>query len=140
VIKTENVDNSYDVNKAMQDIKTSDSVRAVLPGSIDQAILGTWVCHDSTMQENYIYKFNADGTWEYYVGDVSPENRFYSDSKVYWSVNGNNLERWCSDWSPQLQTSIIYKKNDASTGKPVLIIQFKGAEYRTYFSQDSKNP
>jgi hypothetical protein len=140
LIKDEPADANYDPAKAITEKKTADSILSALPGSIDETIAGTWAYYDSVMKWSIFYKFKADGSWEYYVGSISPGNQMFTFSKCYWHVNGGNLELWCSGWKPQHITFALQKKNDQATGKPTLIIQFKGTENRIYFSQDGKAP
>jgi hypothetical protein len=92
------------------------------------------------MNWNLYYKFNAEGTWEYYAGSISPANAMYTFDKCYWHVNGENLELWYGGWKPQHITFSMQKKNDQKTSKPALVIQFKGTETRKFISQDGKAP
>jgi len=139
LIKDEAADADYDPNKAFAAKKTADSVLATLPGKIDQSIVGTWAYYDSVMNWKLYYRFNSDGTWEYYAGSISPANQMFTFDKTYWHVNGDHLELWYGGWNPQHISQGLQKKNDPATGKPTLIIQFKGTETSTYFSQDGKS-
>jgi len=138
LIKDSDADLNYDPAQAFAQKKSGDSILATLPGTIDQSIVGTWAYYDSVMNWKLYYKFNSDGTWEYYAGSVSPANAMYSFGKNYWHVNGDNLELWYGGSLSKHLSWAMQKKNDAKTGKPTLIIQFKGPETRTYFSQDGK--
>ena len=105
-----------------------------MPGTIDNTMVGSWKHHDESGFD-FTYKFNSDGTYEYYVGP----DKWFKDVTCYWKVNGNVLETLRSDLKDPYNY-IIKKKNDLVTGKPELVIQFKGDEYRDYISLDNKAP
>ena len=130
LIKTENADPGKDPLQSVQKSKAFEN----LPGIVDNTIVGSWKYRDGSGWE-YTYKFNSDGTYEYYVGD----EKMYKDLTCNWKLNGNMLELLRSDIKDPYSFS-FKKKNDPVTGKPELIIQFKGDEYRDYISLDDKTP
>ena len=142
LIKTENLgainDPSYKTpgTNGDKDATNLETLAKTMKGSIDQSIVGTWKFHDQTMNWDIYYVFNADGTYQYYVGSIKPQNQMPA-GKCYWKVNGKYLECLAEGWDKVYEYE-LQKKNDASTGKPTLVIQFKGTEYRTYFSEDNK--
>jgi len=142
LIKTDNLgpvnDPTYKAPgiNADKDATNLEVLAKTMKGSIDQTIVGTWKFHDQTMNWDIYYVFNPDGTYQYYVGSIKPANQMPA-GKCYWKVNGKYLECVAEGWDKVYEYE-LQKKNDAATGKPTLVIQFKGTEYRTYFSEDNK--
>jgi hypothetical protein len=106
---------------------------AKLKGVVDQTVTGIWKFYNKPVDMNMYYKFNGDGTYEYYVGSISQANQT-PKGKCYWRINNNNLELFHSDWSDVIRIR-FQKKNDPVTGKPTIIIQHSDTEDRTYFSE-----
>lgn len=104
-----------------------------MKGVIDKTIVGSWRV-DNVSGLSITYKFNEDGTYQYYVGDQPSNN-----GTCNWRLDGDLLNCFCSGWKEVLRLG-FQKKNDAATGKPALVIQFRGSVYRTYISQDGKAP
>jgi hypothetical protein len=145
LIKTENLgaisDPTYSPtgnNTGKNDNEVSDALYKTMKGKIDETITGAWKYHDKEMNWDIYYVFNSDGTYQYYVGSINPANQMPS-GKCYWRVDGGWLELLAEGWNKVYRFE-IQKKNDAATGKPTLVIQFKDTEYRTYFSEDGKTP
>ena len=145
LIKTENLgaisDPTYKptgTNTDKNDDAVFDALYKTMKGKIDETITGTWKYHDKLMNWDIYYVFNSDGTYEYYVGSINPSNQM-PRGKCYWRVDAAYLDLLAEEWN-KVYPFGIQKKNDAATGKPTLVIQFKDTEYRTYFSEDSKAP
>jgi hypothetical protein len=145
LIKTENLgaisDPTYTAtgtNTSKNDNEVPDALYKTMKGKIDEAITGAWKYHDKEMNWDIYYVFNSDGTYQYYVGSINPANQMPA-GKCYWRIDGGYLELLAEGWNKVYRFE-IQKKNDVATGKPALVIQFKDAEYRTYFSEDRKAP
>ena len=145
LIKTENLgairDPTYSPNSTS--VKESENARfeklaQTMTGKIDESITGTWKFHDPTMNWDIYYVFNSDGTYQYYVGSINPENQM-PKGKCYWRVDGTYLQLLADSWD-KVYAWELQKKNDPASGKPALVIQFRGSEYRTYVSEDGKAP
>ena len=106
-----------------------------MKGVIDQSLVGLWKANDVGSTLTYTYKFNEDGTYQYYVGT----SLMYNDSKCYWRLEGKFINFFCTGWK-EVYHQEFFKKNDPATGKRAIVIQFRGAEYRTYISEDTKAP
>ena len=130
LIKTENADPRKDAVEAVNKSKAFEN----LPGSIDNSIVGSWK-HNDESGMTFTYKFNGDGTYEYYVG----QDKWFKDLTCYWKVDGNKLVITRTDLSDNY-SFVLKKENDKTTGKPKLIIQFRGDEYRDYISLDNHAP
>jgi hypothetical protein len=101
-----------------------------MKGAIDPDLVGAWLDKDPS-GFSYTYKFYADGTYEYYVGqDLS-----YKGSRCFWRLDGSYLNLFCTGW-PNVYKQEFQKKKDAATGKKAIVIQFKGTEYRTYVLEE----
>ena len=106
-------------------------------GVIDPGITGAWRWLPDEGGIATIYNFNADGTYEFYVGNtMQPDLRWFKDVTLYWRLNGNTLETYCKDWKEVSKTT-IQKKNDAKSNKPVIVMQIKG-ESRAFFTMNNK--
>jgi hypothetical protein len=125
IVKSDSVEKNYDPMKA-----------AGMKGKVDQSIAGIWKHHNTVVDMNLFYKFNSDGTYEYYAGAIHPVNQM-PKGKCYWRINGNVLELYTGEWSDVAKAS-IEKKNDPATGKPMLVIQTGTSEKRAYTSEDAK--
>ena len=130
LIKSENTDPDKDPLEGTKKSKAFEN----LPGIIDNSIVGSWKYHDASGME-MTYKFNSDGTYEYYVGS----DKWFKDLTCNWKLNGNKIEMLRSDIKDPY-SFFFQKKNDPVTGKPELTIQFRGDEYRDYISLDGKAP
>ncbi len=113
-----------------------EALAKTMPGSIDRTISGTWKYHDRDMNWDMFYVFHDDGTYQYFVGSLNPENQV-PKGKCYWRVDGKDLVLLAESWT-QIYRFELKKVNDAATHRPTLVIQFRGNEYRTYFPEESK--
>jgi len=145
LVKTENLgpisDPTYaptKTNTGKNDNEVIDALYKTMKGKVDESIIGTWKYHDKTMNWDIYYVFNSDGTYQYYVGSINPENQMPKGT-CYWRVDGGHIELLADGWNKVYQFE-LQKKNDVTSGKPALVIQFKDSEYRTYFSEDNKAP
>ena len=125
LVKSDTLDKKYDPLKAI-----------AMKGKVDQSIAGLWKHHNTLVDMNLYYKFNSDGTYEYYAGPVHSVNQM-PKGKCYWRINGDVLELYSGEWD-DLVKLVIQKKNDPVSGKPMLIIPAGAAENRSYFSEDGK--
>ncbi|MFN2439786.1 MAG: hypothetical protein ABR503_11350 [Chitinophagaceae bacterium] len=125
LVKSDTLDKNYNPLKAIN-----------MRGNVDQSIVGLWKHHNTVVDMNLYYKFNGDGTYEYYAGAVHPVNQM-PKGKCYWRINGNILELYSGEWNDLVKVT-VQKKNDLVTGKPTLIIQAGATENRSYFSEDGK--
>ena len=137
-IKTEPLnDYTKDPMVIYKNQKQAETTSHNLKGIIDPDVVGTWKWHEEGGIST-IYKFSSDGTFNYYVGSSAATGQeMYADGKNFWKINGNLLEIYYSGMNKMWETG-FQKIKDPSTGKPAISIQFKGTEYRTYTSMDSK--
>jgi len=106
-------------------------------GQVDAGLVGAWLWDPKGGAIATIYNFNADGTYEFYVGSsFHPDLRWYKDVTLYWRVNGNTLETYSKDWKEVAKTP-FEKKNDAATNRPAIVMQMNG-ESRAFISMDNK--
>jgi hypothetical protein len=106
-------------------------------GIVDPGFIGAWIWDPKGGGISTIHKFNADGTYEFYVGSsVRPDQKWYKDVTLYWRVNGNILETYCKDWKEVIKTP-IEKKNDAATNRPAIVMQLK-EESRAFIAMDNQ--
>lgn len=145
LIKTEDGDLSsvpkFTAKETEEDKKettTLDALIKTMKGRIDETITGTWKFHDKEMNWDTYYVFNSDGSYQYYVGSVTPVN-LMSDPKSYWRFDGTHLELAGGGWDKVYRYE-LQKKNDPATGKPALVIEWKGTERRAYISENGKAP
>ena len=120
------------------DVKFNAVNAAKLKGEVDQSVVGIWKSYNKLVDMNLFYKFNGDGTYEYYVGEINKANQ-YPKGKCYWRINGNMLELFYADW-PEVIRIRMQKKNDNATGKPTLVIQYNDTEDKVYFSETGVLP
>jgi hypothetical protein len=125
LVKSDTLDKNYNPLKAI-----------TMKGKVDQSIAGLWKHHNALVDMNLYYKFNSDGTYEYYAGPVHSVNQM-PKGKCYWRINGDVLELYSGEWNDVVKSS-FQKKNDPVSGKPTLIIQAGATESRTYVSEDGK--
>ena len=107
-------------------------------GQVDPEFIGAWRWEPKHNEGlTTIYNFNADGTYEFYIGNaMRADLRWYKDVILYWRLNGNTLETFSKDWKAVNKT-IVEKKNDAATKKPVIVMQQNGQPW-PYVSMDNK--
>jgi len=148
LIKTEEVDPKTDpfaaLNKNPNPKKTASGSSDTKPdnqknptvntsfikGSIDSTLVGTWKYEKG--QTVAYWKLNADGTYDYYTGSITPANR--NKGKCYWGFDSKILVTNCEGDRNQNRYD-FQKKNDAITGKPAILINGY-----TYLSIDNKTP
>jgi hypothetical protein len=110
------------------DTKALYSSSGTIKNGIDESIIGLWKFHDpKTGKDNY-YRFNNDGTFEYYAGAVSEANKLQGTN--HWKLEGigydkNGVAVIDMTWgtSPNTLRYEFSKKNDPATGKATIDIQ-----------------
>jgi hypothetical protein len=114
------------INKA-NDIKTVYSGGSVVKNGIDATIIGLWKYHDAKTNADTYYRFNADGTMEFYAGSVAEANK--SKGINHWKIeeggyNKNGVAIIDITWAGGNYTMREYlqKKNDPATKKPALLL------------------
>jgi hypothetical protein len=110
------------------DPKTVYSGGSVVRNGIDAALVGLWKYHDANGKPDSWYRFNADGTFEFYSGSVSEANKSkgintwkieeggYNDNgsaiiDLHWAGAGNFTMR-----------NELQKKKDPVSKKPALLL------------------
>ncbi|MDE3182003.1 MAG: hypothetical protein KGM16_01180 [Bacteroidota bacterium] len=137
LIASDQLDYKKDPMQVYQSNLKAEAIAKSLPGQIDPRIVGVWKWGPPN-DINTIYKFNSDGTFNYYTGSNPTTGQdMYKNSKNFWRLNGNTLEVYYSGMNIKAEYG-LQKTTDAATGKPALNIQFRGTEYRTYVELDSK--
>jgi hypothetical protein len=123
-----------------QQTATKSQPPLAMKGSIDPAIVGVWKFHSPALGLTTYYAFREDGTYDYYNNVISPTNPL-ATRNCYWRLDGNYLETLCGDYKQAVRYAFL-KRNDPTTGKPALIIEFKdGAPAsRMYITMDDKTP
>jgi hypothetical protein len=111
---------------------------AKMKGVVDQSVTGLWKFYNALVDMNMYFKFNGDGTYEYYAGSVILANQM-PKGKCYWRLNGNSIELFSSSWDDVVRIRFL-KKNDPVTGKATLLIQHSEKEDRAYFSESGAQP
>lgn len=130
LIKTDTLNPNSDpvasINKT-NDVKAVYSTTGTVKNGIDETILGLWVFHDAKTNTDMYYRFNKDGTFDFYTGRVAEANKLQGVN--HWKVEGyNDNGRGVIDMnfvkaSNSTMRYYFTKKNDPSTHKPVLLIQ-----------------
>jgi len=144
LIKTDTLNFDSDpvaaINKT-SDIKTVYSGGSTVTNGIDASITGIWKFHDATTNADGFYKFNADGTFEYYKGSVAEANKITGIH--HWQIEKGGYDKngaaildltWATGGGNAIRYELT-KKNDPTTGKPG--ITFNGA---MLISADNKAP
>ncbi len=135
-ITSEKLDYKKDPMQAYQSELQSLATASSLQGVIDPGLTGAWRWVDPDGSLDCIYKFNSDGTFNYYVGNsVANGDEMYANGKNYWRLDGNTLNVYYSGmnkkWYYRLQ-----KIKDAASGKPALGIQVTSTQTRNFVSID----
>jgi hypothetical protein len=151
LIKTEILDPDYDLQKAVlqSGVKTASGTSSnqafqvegkTLKGKIDPSIAGVWKYHSETLNITGYYVFKENGIFEYYAGNISPTNSL-SQQNCQWRVDGAFIETLCNG-SKEVMRMAFRKVNDPASGKPALVIEWKGGEppNRIYISTDDRSP
>lgn len=107
-------------------------VASKLKGIADTVLVGIWKNFNEVNKTNYYYKFNGDGTFEYYSGFVKKEYQM-PQGVSYWRVNSNSLEIYNGAWSDVSRVA-FQKKNDPVSGKPAIV--FGSGNGSIYFVSD----
>jgi len=136
-IASDQLDFTQDPVQVYKNNLQAEATAQSLTGQIDPGITGVWKWAPPN-DINTIYKFNSDGTFNYYVGsNTTTGEEMYKDGKNFWRLNGNKLEVYYSGMNVKYEYG-LQKITDAASGKPALSIQFKDTEYRTYVQMDNK--
>lgn len=136
-IASDQLDYTKDPIQIYQSNLKAEATAQSLPGQIDPGLVGVWKWSPST-GINTIFKFNSDGTFNYYVGsNTTTGQEMYKNGKNFWRLNGNKLEVYYSGMNVKSEYA-LQKTTDAASGKPALTIQFNGTEFRRYVQMDSK--
>jgi hypothetical protein len=89
-----------------------------LKGKIDPTIIGLWKYTSPDGKTTSYSKFNADGTYEYYLGTMTIANK--NKTPCYWRVDGAFMESVC-EGANKTERNALQKSYDAS-GKPILTL------------------
>ena len=119
LVKQENVDPKSNISSSNVETKIP-----ALKGKIDKTMVGIWTDHEPD-RFVYTYKFNEDGTYQYFVG----QQQMYDGDECFWRVDGGYLVAFCTSWK-EIYRYELQKRNDPKTGKPTLVIQFRDKEYQ----------
>lgn len=110
------------------DSKTVYSGGSVVKNGIDETLIGLWKYHDPTGNKDSYYKFNADGTFDYYDGPVSEANK--SKGINHWKIEEGGYNRngvaiidfaWATGKGYVMRQD-LQKKNDPATGRPAITL------------------
>lgn len=127
------------INKK-SDKKSVYSAGSVVKNGIDESIVGLWKYHEPKSGKDMYYRFNENGTFDFYYNSVAESNKLQGTN--YWKIEGRGYEQNGTavidlTWSGG-NTTVRYelqKKNDPATHRPALDMQ--GA---ILVSEDKNNP
>lgn len=127
------------INKT-SDVNAIYTGNTVIKNGIDPSIVGLWKFRDIKNNKDSYYKFNADGTFDFYSGSVSEANKYQGVNHWKMEEGGYKYGESVIDltWSTGKGFVVRYeleKKNDPETKKPALLMQ--GA---MLVSADNKQP
>ena len=116
------------INKK-NDEKTVYSGGSVVRNGIDESIIGIWKFHNANTNKDGFYKFNGDGTFDFYEGSVTEANKYKGINR--WKIeeggyNKNGIAVIDLTWSTgngYVLRNELQKKNDPVTKKPALLLQ-----------------
>ena len=116
------------INK-QNDLRTVYSGGSVVKNGIDESIIGIWKFRNTTTNKDGFYKFNGDGTFDYYEGSVSEATKYKGPN--HWKIeeggyNKQGIAIIDMTWSTGNGFVLRYeleKKNDPVTKKPALLLQ-----------------
>jgi hypothetical protein len=122
------------------DKKSVYSAGSVVKNGIDESIVGLWKYHEPKSGKDMYYRFNENGTFDFYYNSVAESNKLQGTN--YWKIEGRGYEQNGTavidlTWSGG-NTTVRYelqKKNDPATHRPALDMQ--GA---ILVSEDKNNP
>jgi len=115
------------INKT-SDTKTVYSGGSVVKNGIDETLIGLWKVHDPASNKDLYYKFNSDGTFDFYDGSVSDANK--SKGINHWKIEEGGYNKngiaiidfaWATGNGYVLRQD-LQKKNDPTTGKPAITL------------------
>jgi hypothetical protein len=101
---------------------------SVVKNGIDPAIVGLWKYHDTNGKPDSWYRFNADGTFEFYSGAVSEATR--SKGINNWKIEEGGYDQygtaiidlhWAGAGSYTMRNN-LQKKTDPVTKRPALLL------------------
>jgi hypothetical protein len=109
------------------DLKTVYRGGSVVSNGIDATLIGLWKYHDSKTNADSYYKFNADGTFEFYSGSVTEANKIKGIN--HWKIEEGGYDKngvatidltWAGGGFTMRED--LRKKNDSATGKPAITL------------------
>ena len=144
LIKTDTLNSHSDPVSAINkpaDAKTVYSTGGSVKNGIDETIVGVWMYHDKQKNTDGFYKFNADGTFDFYYTSVTEANRIKGVN--HWKIEEGSYNArgvavidlaWATGGTFVMRSE-LEKKNDPATGKPAILLD--GA---MLISTDNKSP
>lgn len=115
------------INKT-SDTKTVYSGGSVVKNGMDETLIGLWKVYNPTSNRDSYYKFNSDGTFDYYDGPVSDANK--SKGINHWKIEEGGYNKngiaiidfaWATGNGYVLRQD-LQKKNDPASGKPAITL------------------
>lgn len=115
------------INKA-NDTKTVYSGGSVVRNGIDETLIGLWKVYNPASNKDSYYRFNADGTFDYYDGPVSDANK--SKGINHWKIEEGGYNKngvaiidfaWATGNGYVLRQD-LQKKNDPASGRPAITL------------------
>jgi hypothetical protein len=107
-------------------------VKTIAVNGLDPTIVGTWKYEQGTTIT--YWKLNADGSYDYYTGALTPANR--SKGTCSWSFDHGVFTTSCEVDKHQSSGRYDFeKKNDPKTGKPTIVVNGY-----VYINVDNKPP
>jgi hypothetical protein len=115
------------INK-VNDTKTVYRGGSVVKNGIDETLIGLWKVHDPANNKDSYYKFNSDGTFDFYDGAFSDANK--SKGINHWKIEEGGYNKngiaiidftWATAGGYVLRQD-LQKKNDPATGKPAITL------------------
>ena len=109
-------------------LKTVYSGGSVVSNGIDATLIGLWKYHDTKTNADSYYKFNADGTFEFYAGSVTEANKSKGTNR--WKIEEGGYDKngvaiidisWAGGGGYTMREN-LRKKNDPATGKPAITL------------------
>ncbi len=134
LLKSDTLDYTKDPMQLYKNDLQAAATAQSLRGIIDPQLVGLWKATDGGDLSPF-YKFNSDGTFNYYVGSVDAANEMYKEGKNFWKLDGDKLNAYYGGMNKTYQFT-LEKITDAASGKPAFKLQFKEGGNRIFVATD----
>jgi hypothetical protein len=130
LIKSDTLDYTKDPMQLYKNEMQATATAQSLKGIIDPGMVGIWKSTDGGDLSPF-YKFNSDGTFNYYVGSVDAADEMYKGGKNFWKLDGDKLNEYFGGMNKIIQFT-LEKITDAASGRPAIKIGFSGGGDRIF--------